>query len=45
MKSDLTDLKQLTLELIKNDDSTEVKEKKIIEKFMEIKIKRKRNIT
>ena len=27
MKSDLTDLKQLTLELIKNDDSTEVKEK------------------
>ncbi len=27
MKSDLSDLKQLTLELIKNDDSTEVKQK------------------
>jgi len=27
MKSDLNDLKQLTLELIKNDDSTQVKEK------------------
>ncbi len=35
MKSDLTDLKQLTLELIKNDDSTEVKEKNqgLIEKI------------
>ena len=27
MKSDLADLKQLTLELIKNEDSSEVKEK------------------
>ena len=35
MKSDLTDLKKLTLELIKNDDSTEVKEKNqgLIEKI------------
>ena len=35
MKSDLTDLKQLTLELIKNDNSTEVKEKNqgLIEKI------------
>ena len=35
MKSDLTDLKQLTLELIKNDDSTEVKKKNqgLIEKI------------
>ena len=35
MKSDLTDLKQLTLELIKNEDSSEVKEKNqgLIEKI------------
>ena len=35
MKSDLSDLKQLTLELIKNDDSTEVKQKNqgLIEKI------------
>ena len=46
MKSDLTDLKQLTLELIKNDDSTEVKEKNqgLIEKIYGGKSTEKKNI-
>lgn len=46
MKSDLTDLKQLTLELIKNDDSTEVKEKNqgLIEKIYGGKSTEEKNI-
>jgi len=46
MKSDLTDLKQLTLELIKNDDSTEVKEKNqgLIEKIYGDKSTEEKNI-
>jgi len=46
MKSDLTDLKQLTLELIKNDDSTEVKEKNqgLIEKIYGDKSTKEKNI-
>jgi len=46
MKSDLTDLKQLTLELIKNDDSTEVKEKNqgLIEKIYGDKSAEEKNI-
>jgi len=46
MKSDLTDLKQLTLELIKNGDSTEVKEKNqgLIEKIYGGKSTEEKNI-
>ena len=47
MKSDLTDLKQLTLELIKNDDSTEVKEKNqgLIEKIYGDKSEKEKEIS
>ena len=46
MKSDLTDLKQLSLELIKNGDSTEVKEKNqgLIEKIYGGKSTEEKNI-